>query len=126
MIAFRARTVAATQLPDLNSHVVVLAEHPDGGGARLEISCALTRSEQDRELGRATYSISTQTGATVYGGVISYSLGNSTLAMRLDSRAQETLGAPGAFSIVLEADAATVDGVRSALVSILGWRGGAP
>ncbi len=66
MLAFTARGVAATNLPDLNAQVVVLAEDPNGErGPRLEISRALTYSKQDRELGQDTYCLSTQTGATV-------------------------------------------------------------
>ena len=120
MIAFTARGVSAAKLPLLNSQVVVLAEEPDGDGPRLEISRALTYTKQDRELGQDTYCLSTQTGATVYGGVRSYTLYEAMLTMRLDARAQEELGVPAEFSIHLEADAATVARVRSALVSILG------
>lgn len=125
MIAFTARGVASTNLPNLNSEVVVLAEEPDGDGPRLEISRSLTHTKQDRDLGQDTYCLSTQTGATVYGGVRSYVLDGSTLTMRLDSRARDVLGVPGEFSIRLEADAATIEGVRSALVSILGMDGDA-
>lgn len=126
MIAFTARGVAATNLPHLNSQVVVLAEDPDrDGGPRLEISRALTNTKQDRELGQDTYCLCTQTGATVYGGVGSYSLDGSTLTMQLDPRAQEVLGVPAEFSIRLEADAATLEEVRAALATILGKGDGA-
>jgi hypothetical protein len=39
--------------------------------------------------------------------------------MRLVPDARDTLGVPGEFSIVLEADAATLETVRTALMSIL-------
>jgi hypothetical protein len=120
MIAFTAKGVAATTLEDLNSHVVVLAEDPDGdGGPRLEISRALTHSEQDRRLGQDTYCLSTQTGATHYGGVLSYGLKDSMLTMRLDSTAKDALGVEAEFSIFLDADSSTVEDVRQALASIL-------
>jgi hypothetical protein len=125
MIAFTATGVAATSLSHLNSQVVVLAENPDGDGQRLEISRSLAHTEQDRDLGQDTYCLSTQTGATVYGGVRSYVLDDSTLTMRLDPRARDVLGVPGEFSIRLEADAATIESVRSALLSILGGAGDA-
>jgi hypothetical protein len=120
MVAFTAKGVAATELPNLNSRVVVLAEDPDGdGGPRLEISRALASTTQDRELGLDTYCLSTQTGATVYGGVRSYTLHGSTLTIRLDPRAQGALGVPEEFSILLDADEPTVETVRSALALIL-------
>jgi hypothetical protein len=120
MVAFTAKGVAATELPDLNSHVVLLAEDPDGdGGPCLQISRALTFSKQDGVLGQDTYCLCTQTGATVYGGVRSYTLNGSTLTMRLDPRAQDALGVTGEFSILLDADEATIEGVRSALALIL-------
>ena len=84
MIAFTARAVAATNLPHLNTRIVVLAEESEGdGGPRLEISRALVPTKQDRELGHDTYCLSTQTGATIYGGVRSYTLQESTLTMRI-------------------------------------------
>jgi len=45
--------------------------------------------------------------------------------MQLDEQAQDVLGVPGQFSILLETDAGTVEKVRTALVSILG-EGGSP
>jgi hypothetical protein len=126
MIAFIARGVAATELPDLNSRVVVLAEAPDGdGGPVLEISCALEPTAQDRALGQDTYCLSIQSGATIYGGVAFYSLEGNTLTMRLEPIAQETLDIPAEFSIVLDVDSATIESVRVALTTILGRSGGA-
>ena len=119
-IAFTARGVAATVLPEVNCRVVVLAEDPDGdGGPRLEIQRALTHSEWDREFGEVTYCLCTQAGQCVYGGVRSYTLDDAILTMRLDARARDTLGIPGEFSIRLETDAATIEEVRSALTWIL-------
>jgi hypothetical protein len=127
-IAFTARGVAAEVLPELESQVVVLAEDPDGDdGPRLEIQRGLpgTDTDQDRRLGQDTYCLSTQTGATVYGGVRSYAFEGSLLTMRLDRRAWNTLGVPEEFSIRLEADADTLAKVRAALLSILGPETGA-
>jgi hypothetical protein len=120
MLAFVAKGVSATELADLNAHVVVLAEDPDGdSGPRLEISRSLVHSPQDRALGLDTYCLSTQTGATVYGGVVSYRIEDETLTMRLDPRAQEILGVPEEFSIRLDADKSAMESVRLALASIL-------
>jgi hypothetical protein len=123
MFAFVAKGVAATVIND--AECVVLAEDPDGAdGPRLEIMRGLNFDEQERRLGLDTYSLSTQTGATIHGGVVSYSLDDSILTMRLEPRARDTLGVPSEFSIRLEADAVTIARVRAALVSILGDAGG--
>jgi hypothetical protein len=45
--------------------------------------------------------------------------------LRLDSRAQDELGVPAEFSVLLEADPATIETVRSALAAILGGGSGA-
>ncbi len=121
MIAFTAKGVAATELRHLNSRVVVLAEDPDGdGGPCLEISRALSDTRQDRELGMDTYSLSTQTGATFYGGVRSYAIRGPILTIRLEPEARDALGVPGDFSIRLDADAATIERIREALRSMIG------
>jgi hypothetical protein len=125
MLAFTAKGVAATRLVDENVLVVVLAEDPDDAdGPRLEIACMLKYSRQDRELGQDTYSLSTQTGATTYGGVRWYTLEGSTFTINLDTRAQDQLGVDEEFSILLDAGAATIQEVRSALVRILGMESG--
>ncbi len=120
MIAFIAKKVSAADLPGLNSRVVILAEGLGGNDASLQISRALTDTQQDRDLGQDTYALSTQTGATVYGGVHSFSLDGSTLTMRLEPEAVDALGVPEEFSIGLEADTATIEAVRTTLRAMLG------
>jgi len=118
LLAFTAKGVATITLE--NALCVVLAEDPDDAeGARLEIMRGLSFDEQDRRLGLATYSLSTQTGATIHGGVVAYSLVDDLLLMHLNGEAQDTLGIPEQFTIRLDAEAATVESVRVALRSIL-------
>jgi hypothetical protein len=124
-VIFRAKGVASSELPEVNARAVVFAEDPDGGeGSRLEISRALTFTEQDRELGQDTYSLATQTGATVYGGVRWYTLEGTTLTVRLERRAQRALGVPQQVSIQLDVDPDTVARVGAGLASILGMGSG--
>jgi hypothetical protein len=120
MVAFTARGVSATELPDLNTEAVILTEDADGDGLRLELQRGLKYTEQDRRLGLDTYCLVTHTGATVYGGVRSYTLEGSSLTMRLEPIAYDTLGVPEEFTILLETDPATLEKVRLAMVSILG------
>jgi hypothetical protein len=120
MIAFTAKGVAASDLDDLNSRVVVLAEDPDGdGGPRLEISRAITYTESDRQLGQDTYSLSTQSGATVYGGIQGYSLNGPILNMRVAPHVAQTLDVPEEFSIQLDATPEIIESVRRQLEKIL-------
>ena len=69
MRRFIATSVAAANVQDLNALVVLFAENPDGSGARLELQRALSFDAQDCQLSHDTYCLSTETGATYYGGV---------------------------------------------------------
>jgi hypothetical protein len=99
MRRFRAKVVAAAELPDLNTFAVVLAEDGDGSGLRLEIQKALSFDEQDRRLGLDTYCLCTEAGATYYGGVTSWTLTEGSLELRLDEKAAEVLGVEGGFVV---------------------------
>lgn len=99
MRRFRARAVAAMELPDLNTFAVVLAEEPDGSGLRLEIQKSLSPDEQDRQLGLDTYCLCTEDGVTHYGGVTSWSLTQGSLRILLDAKAEEVFGVEGGFVV---------------------------
>ena len=99
MQSFRARAVAATELLDLNTFAIVLAENLDGSGLRLELQRALSFDRQDRTLGQDTYCIATQDGATYYGGVECWTLNPSSLVLRLSQPAQEVLGVEDGFLV---------------------------
>ncbi len=84
--------VAVEELDDLNSLVVGVAENADGSGKSLLFSTTLTPfDEQDRLLGQDTYCISTEWGATVYGGVMSCILQDNVLVLTLDPEAADIL-----------------------------------
>jgi hypothetical protein len=99
MRRFKAKEVAAVELSDLNTFAVVLAEGPDGNGSRLEIQRALSFDGQDRQLGLDTYCLCTEDGATHYGGVTSWTLNQSVLEVRLDTKAATALGVEGGFVV---------------------------
>lgn len=120
MDSFTARGVAATTIEDTNCRVVALAEDPNGdGGPVLQIQRSLTHDDQDRRLGFDTYCLSDERGASIYGGVLSYSLEGSTLTMRVNQKTRDVLGIPEEFAIQLDTDDATVESVREALAWIL-------
>lgn len=98
---FVARAVSADAFEDLNAFVVCLAEEPDGSGRRLELQRALSFDEQDRRNGMDTYCLSTESGASHYGGVRSWRLTRGLLTLELDARAEKALGA-SAFEVKLQ------------------------
>jgi immunity protein 10 of polymorphic toxin system len=119
MVRFQARAVSATELPDLEVFVVVLAEEPSGGGARLELQRALSFDEQDEELGLNTYCLSTEQGATHYGGVVSWTLTSNSLEVVLNGSAGECLGAGKGFFVELEADPEALAALKQGLERVL-------
>jgi hypothetical protein len=93
--AFRAEAVTAAVVEDQEAFVVVLAEHADGSGHRLEISRALDFDTQDRNLGLDTFSISDATGACAYGGVLSWELKRGALHLIVTEECSRELGVAG-------------------------------
>lgn len=87
-----ARVVAVEEMTDLNTLAVVFAEREDGSGGRLELQRALSFDEQDRAEGMDTYCLSMSSGATHYGGVLSWSLTPGTLELTLSREAAVDLG----------------------------------
>jgi hypothetical protein len=103
MRSFKACAVAAEELRDINTFVVVLAENRDGSGARLELQRLLSLDEQDRRLAMDTYCLCTEDGATVYGGIKSWTLRSDLLEIDLDVQATEALRVQG-FAISFPAE----------------------
>lgn len=97
---------------------VTLAEHPNGEeGPVLELQRGLSFDEQDRRLGQDTYCLSVNCGeATHYGGVVSWSLRERVLEIRLDDGAQEGLEVDEGFRLDLRAlDEATLGAIEAGL-----------
>lgn len=109
---FTARAVAAEELPDLETFAVVLAEHEDGSGLRLELQRSLT---DDADPGLDTYCLCTEDGACHYGGVASWSFTGRVLTLALDARAAAVFGVAG-FEIEVGGD---VDRVTRGLERVL-------
>lgn len=119
MMRFAATAGVAGQLDDLNAFAVVLSEHQDGSGSRIEIQKSLMFDEADREAGLDTYCLSTQTGATYYGGVVSWRMDGNNLDLTLDEDAAFELGVDTDLSIELHLPAETVAEVHAGLRRLL-------
>jgi len=115
---FKAKLVSAVELPDLNAFAVILAQNPDGSGARLEIQRALSFDEQDKQLGQDTYCVSTEEGATHYGGIASWRFADNGLEIALDAGAATSLGFTG-FAVELEANGDTRRVLKEGLERVL-------
>ena len=85
----------------MDERVTVATAHEDGvftigfraeDGGALVVSRADAINGQDSLLGMDTYALSTQDGATVYGGVESAKLTETSLELRLRAEAAAALG----------------------------------
>ena len=119
MLKFKAMAIDALEMLDLNSFVVMLAEHTDGSGIRLEIQRALLFDEQDRRLEQDTYCLCNEWGAVCYGGVVSWHLTKNELTLVLEARAAEALGVKEGFLIEFEVDVETRDRLKNGLHKVL-------
>ena len=106
---FDASAVAFERDDDLNAQYLVLAEHADGSGRRLEIQRALDSDEQDVALGHDTYCFVTDDQVTHYGGAVAWTLEGPVLDLDLTVEASRAIGAPGFRITVPAAERATVE-----------------
>jgi hypothetical protein len=116
----KIRATAGGFLADdsLRADVVVVAERVDAGGRRVEISLAWEFTEQDVALGHDAYSLSTEDGSTVYGGVTDWRADENRLVIHLDARAAQALGVDGGFDVDLSSlpnAREVIDGCRRVL-----------
>jgi hypothetical protein len=115
-ISFDASAVAFERDDGLNAQSLVLAEHPDGGGRRLEVQRPLQVDEQDVALGLDAYCLVTEEQATHYGGVLDWQIEESTLHLDLNEEASRAIGASGFRIAFPKSERATV---QAALASLL-------
>lgn len=111
--------IAAEELVDLNAYVVVMQELDNQGGERIELSRSILVDDQDRRLGLDTYSITTSTGATHYGGITSCVLIDRTLRIDIDADASNELGINGGYEILLDVDEYCINLLKAGLLRIL-------
>jgi hypothetical protein len=119
VIEFDAYAAAFLRDEDLEAEVLVIAEHEDGSGHRVELQRAFVFTAEDRRLGMDTYCIVDETGATHYGGVDSWSLEDGLLEIRLSPETAQDLGIDGGYCIRLVGAQSTVDVVKEGLPAVL-------
>ena len=114
--SFDAAAVASVRDAELNVADLVLAEHYERTGRRLEIQRSLQFDEQDEALGMDSYCLVTD-GGTHYGGVLSWDIGGSTLRIELDTAAASALGASEFRVAFPRSESATVEAMLWTLLS---------
>jgi hypothetical protein len=117
-MTLRVRAAAATQLDELNTFAVVMAEETDGSGKRIELQRALEFDEQDRSLGQDTYCTYLDDGACEYGGIRKCVLDHNELLLEFSSETALTLGLDEKVVVQLDVDPKSLDEVRTGILRI--------
>ncbi len=118
--SFDVREVAVQESPDEDMFVVALAEEPGGEGRLLMFQLGLAFDEQDVALGQDTYCVCDERGATVYGGVTSWSLEDNLLTIRFNTKASTRLAIADECRLRLLVDSHSIDLVLEGLRRVLG------
>jgi hypothetical protein len=117
-MTLRVRAAAGTQLDELNTFAVVMAEEPDGSGNRIELQRALEFDEQDRSLGMDTYCTYVADGACQYGGIRKCVLNGNELLLEIASETASALGVHKQLVLQLDVDSPSLDQVRVGILRI--------
>ena len=92
MVWFKSQACTFGYDESIDMHALVIAELPDGSGARFEVQRSGTFEEQDRTLGMDTYCLVMDSGVSHYGGVIGWHVDEAhLLRVTLDDRAATAL-----------------------------------
>ena len=120
--SFDVRMVQVDDLESQPALCVGVAEKADGSGRALVFQLAHEFDDQDRALGMDTYAISTDTGATIYGGVTHYVLTDRLLSIWFSDNASTKLGIGRECQLALSVDPESLAKLRDGLRRILGNR----
>ena len=115
--SFDATATAFERDDGINTQYLVLAEHADGSGRRLEIQRSLKVDERDLSLGMDTYCLVTEEQATHYGGVLGWRIEGSTLHLDLTEEADRVMGASGFRISVPESERAKIQSALAVLLA---------
>jgi hypothetical protein len=116
---FTARTAALVRDHDLGAEMLIVAEHEDGSGRRVEAHRALQVTDQDRRTGMATHCVVDDEGATYYGAIHTWSVSDRQVVITLTPDAAAALGTDG-YRIRLEGPSARSDVIEAGLSAIAG------
>lgn len=123
---FTATAAFADEIPSLGTLSIVVTEHADRDGARLELHQALSFDEQDRERGLDTYCVVNASGGSHYGGVQSWSVRDGRLELELTSEAAQVLETDVTTIVDLAIDDLATARLTAALRRLLGPAAGEP
>jgi len=70
---------------------VALSEREDSSGWNLVLERSAAFTDKERAAGEDTYCLTTESGMSAYGGVITWAVEGSSLLLTLDERVSETL-----------------------------------
>ena len=115
---FDATAASSKAFEDLNAFVVCLAELADGSGQRLELQRSLSFNNQDHQNRMDTYCVSTESGATHYGGIRSWSLTKAVLRLNLDETASKVFDV-SSFEVELRVRPEIIEEVSMGLRRVL-------
>ena len=96
-----------------------LAERPDSSGWNLVFQRSNSFTDSDRKSGTDTYSITNESGVTVYGGVTRWRVDGSNLNLALDTETGSQLGLPADVAIALGVEAARIADLSKTLADVL-------
>lgn len=120
MTELHAGAVAFFSDDDLNAEGLVMAEHPDGSGRRLEIQRPLEVDEAERRPGLDQTCLVTESGACHSGGVLRWRLTNDCLQLALTGEAATVLGLDRHHIATLAAGSPSADDLQAGLTRLLG------
>jgi hypothetical protein len=119
-VSWTVRLAAAVEDPETDAFIVGLAERADGGGRNLIFQCTLDPAHPADPADVDGYCLTDEVGATVYGGVLTWSIDADTLNLTLESEAAATLGLATVSTFPLgipPADIATVSAGMSRVLA---------
>jgi Immunity protein 10 len=98
---------------------VALAEREDSSGWNLVFERSNAFTDADRKAGQDNYCITNEAGVAVYGGVSSWSVAGTELALSLAEGTANDLGLAGELGISLALSAADIEALKAGLAEIL-------
>jgi hypothetical protein len=118
--ALAARRVHAEYLDEDDVDLVGVSEQRDGSGRQLILQRARRVSPQERALGLNQVAITDADSATVYGGVVGYTVTQQELILELTAEGAQTLGLPSQARIGLELSDEGLIELKAGLMLVFG------
>ena len=113
------RAISVQELEDLNAFVIALYDQKEMSMSWIEIQQPLTLNTQDQQLGLDTYCVTTNTGASHYGGITSCILRGRVLRIEFSQPAGSVLGLGEALECYLLVPMTVITSLRFGLERML-------